>query len=66
MLTEINEHFYDYLLTPDLVELRNLAVIADLIVQSASSRRESRGLHYILDYPAKNDSEFLWDTVRHK
>ena len=63
MLAEIKEHFYDYLLTPDLVELRNLAVIADLIVQSASRRKESRGLHYILDYPEKNDREFLRDTI---
>jgi L-aspartate oxidase len=66
MLTEIKEHFYDYLLTPDLIELRNLAVIADLIVQSASLRRESRGLHYILDYPEKNDREYLRDTVLQK
>lgn len=63
MLTEIKEHFFDYLLTPDLVELRNLAVIADLIVQSASVRKESRGLHYILDYPEKNDKAFLHDTI---
>ena len=66
MLAEIKEHFYDYLLTPDLVELRNLAVIADLIVQSASLRKESRGLHYILDYPEKNDREFLRDTILQK
>ena len=66
MLTEITEHFYDYLLTPDLVELRNLAVIADLIVQSASLRKESRGLHYILDYPTKNDADFLKDTILQK
>ena len=66
MLTEIKEHFYDYLLTPDLIELRNLAVIADLIVQSASLRRESRGLHYILDYPEKNDREYLRDTMLQK
>lgn len=66
MLAEIKEHFYDYLLTPDLVELRNLAVIADLIVQSASMRKESRGLHYILDYPEKNDREFLRDTILQK
>ena len=63
MLKEIKEHFYDYLLTPDLVELRNLAVVADLIVQSASRRKESRGLHYILDYPEKNDREFGGDTI---
>ena len=66
MLQEIKDHFYDYLLTPDLVELRNLAVVADLIVQSASRRQESRGLHYILDYPDKNDRDFLRDTVLQK
>ena len=66
MVKEIKEHFYDYLLTPDLVELRNLAVIADLIVQSASQRKESRGLHYILDYPEKNDLEYRRDTILQK
>ena len=66
MLQEIKDHFYDYLLTPDLVELRNLAVVAELIVQSASRRKESRGLHYILDYPDKNDRDFLRDTVLQK
>ncbi|NLX17831.1 MAG: L-aspartate oxidase [Desulfobulbus sp.] len=63
MSAEIREHFFDYLLTPDLVELRNLAVLADLIVQSASLRKESRGLHYIVDYPEKNDQYYLRDTV---
>ena len=66
MLEEIKEHFYDYLLTPDLVELRNLAVIADLIVQSASVRKESRGLHFILDYPTKNDTDWIRDTILQK
>ncbi len=63
LVEEINDHFYDYILTPDLVELRNLAVIAEIIVKSASMRKESRGLHYILDFPAKDDEKYLKDTV---
>lgn len=66
ILKEIKEHFHDYLITPDLVELRNLAVIADLIVCSATKRKESRGLHYIVDYPEKNDAEYREDTVIYK
>ena len=66
LLKEIKSHFYDYLLTPDLVELRNLAVVAELIVHSASWRKESRGLHYTLDYPNKDDANFLKDTVLDK
>ncbi len=51
---EIREYYFDYLLTPDTVELRNLAVCAELIVKSAQKRHESRGLHYTLDYPQKS------------
>ncbi len=54
ILAEIEGHFHDYILTPDLVELRNIAVVADLIVKSATLRKESRGLHYVIDYPGKN------------
>jgi len=60
---EISEHFHDYLLTPDLVELRNIAVIAELIIRSAECRKESRGLHYMVDYPQHDDKRFKCDTV---
>jgi L-aspartate oxidase len=48
---EVADYYSNFRVTPDLIELRNLVEVADLIVRSALARRESRGLHYTLDYP---------------
>jgi L-aspartate oxidase len=48
---EVTDYYAHVRVTPDLIELRNLVEVADLILRSALARHESRGLHYTLDYP---------------
>jgi L-aspartate oxidase len=60
---EIRGYYWEHLIDSDLIELRNLVTVAQLVVRSAVERRESRGLHYNIDHPETGGPEWLRPTV---
>jgi L-aspartate oxidase len=60
---EVYGYYWDHLIDSDLIELRNLVEVAELVVRSATARKESRGLHYTIDYPERDDAKWLHDTL---
>lgn len=63
---EIEQHYRDYYVTTNMVELRNIAQLAALIISASLQRKESRGLHYVLDYPEQSETWRKWNIFKRK
>jgi len=63
---EIEEYYRNFTITTNLLELRNIATVAGVIIKCSRLRKESRGLHYNLDFPEKDDVNWITDTVIRK
>ena len=60
---EIREYYWNFKVAADLIELRNIAIVAEIIIKCAMHRKESRGLHYNIEYPSHDDKRWKKDTV---